>query len=308
MTFLMPELAGRIFEQPLMMHPAKAAAALMAIGGRIVEGGVELDGTLPVAHTAFDNGRPSMGRLSDVLGRSYDGEGRMPFEIVDKAAVIPVEGTLVHKGRYIGMSSGRTSYEGLQAQAIRVARAFGGGQIKGAVFEVDSFGGEVAGAFETAALFRQLSALMPTMAILTDHALSAGYLLASAARQIVMPQHGRAGSIGVIRLHVDQSKAMEKNGVKVTVIAAGKHKAEGNPFEPLSEETFVKMKADVEASRVTFAEAVALGRGKRLDKAAALATEADDYSGSDAVCLGLADVVANGGEAFSAFLKEINRA
>jgi transposase len=65
------------------------------------------------------------------------------------------------------------------------------------VFEVDSLGGELAGAFETADLIARLSAEKPTLAILTDHALSAGYLLASAARQIIMPEHGRAGSIGV---------------------------------------------------------------------------------------------------------------
>lgn len=308
MNYLMPELAGRIFEQPLMMHPAKAAAALMAIGGRIVEGGVVLDGPLPVAHTAFEHGRPSMGRVSDRLGRAYDHEGTLPFDIVDRAAIIPVEGTLVHKGGYVGMSSGRTSYQGLQVQITRAARAFGSGTIKGAVFEIDSFGGEVAGAFETAGLIRQLSAIMPTMAILTDHALSSGYLLASGARQIVMPKHGRAGSIGVIRLHVDQSLALEKNGIKVTVISAGKHKTDGNPFEPLAEETFTKMKADIEAMRITFAEAVAAGRGNRLSMAAALATEAASFDGPEAVQLGLADAVGNAGEALAAFLKEINRA
>lgn len=308
MTFLMPEIAGRIFEQPLMMHPAKAAAALMAIGGRVVEGSMELDGSLPVAHVAFENGRPSMGRLSDRLGQAYDREGSLPFDVVGNAAIIPVEGTLVHKGGYVGMSSGKTSLQGMQVQITRAARAFGAGLIKGTAFEIDSFGGEVAGAFETAALIRQLSAIMPTMAILTDHALSCGYLMASGARQIVMPKHGRAGNIGVIRLHVDHSRALEKGGVKVTVIAAGENKGDGNPYEALSEETFVRLKADVESMRETFAEAVALGRGSRFDKLAALSTEALDFGGPDALSLGLVDAVADGNEAFAAFLKEINRA
>ena len=42
---------------------------------------------------------------------------------------------------------GETSYEGLQAQVLRAMR---NPTIKGVVFEVDSFGGELAGAFETA--------------------------------------------------------------------------------------------------------------------------------------------------------------
>ena len=69
---------------------------------------------------------------------------------------------------------------------------------KGVVFEVDSFGGELAGAFETTDLIARLSAEKPTLAILTDHTLSAAYLLASAARQIIIPEYGRAGSIGAL--------------------------------------------------------------------------------------------------------------
>ena len=69
---------------------------------------------------------------------------------------------------------------------------------KGVVFEVDSFGGELAGAFETTDLIARLSAEKPTLAILTNHTLAAAYLLASAARQIIIPEHGRAGSIGAL--------------------------------------------------------------------------------------------------------------
>jgi ClpP class serine protease len=115
-----------------------------------------------------------------------DDSGRPPFAIIDGVALIPIEGTLVHKGAYVGAYSGTTSYEGLQAQVLRAMR---NPAVKGVVFEVDSFGGELAGAFETADLIARLSAEKPTLAILTDHALSAGYLLASAARQIIIPEH-----------------------------------------------------------------------------------------------------------------------
>ncbi|MGA8990672.1 MAG: hypothetical protein WB500_09890 [Rhodoplanes sp.] len=93
----------------------------------------------------------------------------------------------MHKGAYVGAYSGRTSYEGLQAQVLRAMR---NPAIKGVVFEVDSFAGDLAGAFETADLIARLSTEKPTLAILTDHALSAGYLLASAARQIIIQNTG----------------------------------------------------------------------------------------------------------------------
>ena len=159
----------------------------------------------------------------------------------------------MHKGAYVGAYSGTTSYEGLQAQVLRAMR---NPAVKGVVFEVDSFGGELAGAFETADLIARLSAEKPTLAILTDHALSAGYLLASAARQIIIPEHGRAGSIGVVTLHVDLSAALEQRGIKVTVLRAGAQKMAANPFEPLADDTIQRLLSDLEAARKTFAESV----------------------------------------------------
>ena len=71
---------------------------------------------------------------------------------------------------------------------------------------------------------------------------------------------------------------------------------------PLSADVLGKMQADLDKSRELFATAVGRYRGSRLDKSAALATEADSYRGADAVAAGLADVVARPSEAFAAFL------
>ncbi|PYF05030.1 signal peptide peptidase SppA [Rhodopseudomonas faecalis] len=299
-----PEIATRIFGTPLMMHPGKAASILSAIGGRLVDGGLEFEGAVPIAHVAFERGRPSAARISDRMGRYYDANKIDTLDRVGNVAVIGIEGTLVHKGAFIGMSSGRTSYQGLQTQIKRAALDK---SIAGVVFEVDSFGGEVAGAFETASMIAELGQIKPTIAILTDHALSAGYLLASAAKQVIMPPHGRAGSIGVITLHADYSAALAKNGVRVTILAAGEHKADGNPYEPLPKETADRIRGGLGKARQSFAEHVGRFRGSRLTAAAALATEAQDYDGSDAVALGLADAVGNANAAFSSFIAAVNK-
>jgi ClpP class serine protease len=278
---LRPELAARVFNTPLLMHPGKLDAALAGIGERIVEGGVVLQGA----------------------GKMLDDSGRQPFAIVDGVALIPIEGTLVHKGTYVGAYSGRTSYEGLQAQVLRAMR---NPAVKGVVFEVDSFGGELAGAVETADLIARLSAEKPTLAILTDHALSAGYLLASAARQIIIPEHGRAGSIGVVTLHADFSTALEQRGIKVTVLRAGTQKMAANAFEPLADNTVQRLLVDLEAARATFAESIGRYRGNRFTSQAALATEAEDYRGGDAVALGLADATGPALVAFDRFVWAIN--
>ncbi|WP_454919225.1 S49 family peptidase [Xanthobacter sediminis] len=306
---LHPEVASRLFGVELMIDPGKATAILAGIGGRIVEGGFDLSGLATVDHTAFADGRPSgldrpmAGRLSDRVGAAYDREGMRPFDVVGSVAVIPIEGTLVHKGAYVGMSSGRTSYQGIQAQVVRAADP----SIKGVVFEVDTFGGEVAGAFETAGLIADLSRLKPTLAILTDHAASAGYLLASPARQIVMPPSGLAGSIGVIVMHADLSAKMEKEGVRVTILSAGAHKADGHPAAPLADAVKTRTLARLEASRQMFAAAVGVYRGERFSASAALATEAQVYGGDEAVRMGLVDAVGDPMAAFAAFIAAVNK-
>lgn len=307
MTMLMPHIASRLFGAELMVEPGKLQAFLIGLGARIVEGGMALPGIAAVNHVAFEHGRPSdaMGRLGDPIGRAYEraNAGDRLVQRIENVGVVGIEGTLVHKGKFIGQSSGETSYEGLQAQ---IARAGRDPNIKGVVFEVDSFGGEVNGAFETAAMIGRLSAQKPTLAILTDFALSAGYLLASQARQIVMPETGAAGSIGVLTMHADMSKKLEQDGVKITLISSGKHKVDGNPTQPLPDEMRAALQSRVDLRRDQFAAAVAAGRGVRLSIDKALATEAQVYHGEDAVAAGLVDGIIDPQHAFSEFVKSVN--
>jgi ClpP class serine protease len=297
--------AMRFFNTPLAIHAGKLATTLEALGPRLASDGLIVEGAPePVDHVAFAGGRPSMGRLGDPLGARIvaQREGK-PYAMVGSLAVIAIEGTLIHKGKWIGASSGATTYEGIHA-AVRAAAE--DPQVKGVVFEVDSFGGEAAGAFDAAKRIRLLSEAKPTLAILTDYALSAGYLLASAARRISMPASGRAGSIGMAMVHTDYSGAIANRGLKVTVLTAGKFKGEGNPYEPLGVETAARLRADLEAGRRDLAKAIHFGRGKRLSVDQALATEADDFRGEDAARLGLVDRVEHPSDAFDAFAAQIN--
>lgn len=302
----LPRLAARAFNTPLLIDARKAEAILAAVGPRLA--GVELSIENPqgaVDHVAFQAGRPSLGKLGDRLGRAFDRMGALPFDVIDNVAVIPIEGTLVHKGAFVGQSSGETSYQGLQTQTMRALRS---DAIKGVVFEVDSFGGEAAGAFDAADSMAALSAAKPTMAVLTENAFSGGYLLAAQARQVVMPEFGGAGSIGAMSVHVDFSRKLANDGVAVTIIAAGARKADGNEFAPLPQAVAARMQTRLDEIRRAFADYVGRGRGKRMSAAQAMATEADIFGSADSIALGLADAVAKPSDAFDAFIAEVNRA
>lgn len=308
MTILLPRVAARLIGVPLLVDAGKLAAILAGLGGRIADGGIVLSGVSPVDHTAFANGRPSqaMGVVGEPLAgavASLEANGRTILQRVGNVAVIPVEGTLVQKGKWIGQDSGETSYEGIRAL---VARAAADDKVKGVVLEVDSYGGEVPGAFETAQAIADLSKLKPTLAIMTDFAYSAGYLMASAARQVVMPEGGGAGSIGVVAVHQDLSKQLEQKGIAVTLITAGAHKADGNPFQPLADGVRAEWQASVDTAYERFVAAVGDRRGSRLNRDAARATEARTYDGMAAVNAGLVDGIIDPQVAFAEFVNRLS--
>ncbi|WP_226560749.1 S49 family peptidase [Salipiger thiooxidans] len=297
-----PQIAARVFHTPLLAAPAKAAAFIMGLGPRLIGAEAEFE-VVGAEATPEASRRARASLLDERLEDEIRGGRRSAYRVRDGIAIIPATGTLVHRGAWLGQSSGETSYEGLSAQ-LEMARR--DGMVRGVGLELDSFGGEVAGCFALADQIRGLREEKPVWAFISDHAFSAGYALASQATRIVMPRTAGAGSIGVICMHADRSEALQAMGVKVTVISAGNHKADGNPYEPLPEAVRADLQAEMEYLRGVFAETVALGRGDRLTAEAALATEARCLTGKEAVDAGLADEIANPREAFEAFADDVN--
>ncbi len=217
--------------------------------------------------------------------------------------MIEISGVLIHRGGWIGQSSGQTSYEGIAAQ---IDAAAGDPAVRGLALEIDSFGGEVAGVFDLADRIRALRATKPVWAFVAEHAFSAGYALASQADRILLPRTGAVGSIGVVVMHADMSGQLDQDGVQVTLIHSGQHKVDGNPYEPLPEAVRGDIQREIDVLRFLFAETVAAGRAGRLSQEAALATEAATYRGTEAVSAGLADEVIDLTRGFASFRESLS--
>jgi ClpP class serine protease len=293
------QIAQRAFNTPLMVDPAKALSFLSGLGPRITGQEITFQG---MEMEAIDQTAASLPARASLFGNDlaqrHQRNGTQPFAVVDGIAVIEIAGTLVHRGAWIGQSSGLTSYEGIAAQ-LQAAVADPG--VRGIALDIDSFGGEVAGAFDLADRIRAARSQKPVHAFVAEHALSAGYVLASQADRIILPRTGAVGSIGVVALHTDMSGAINQKGIAVTLIHAGSHKIDANPYQPLPEAIHDQMQRELEVVRFLFAETVAAGRGDRLTQAAALATEAAVFRGADAIAAGLADELADPVTAFRTF-------
>jgi capsid assembly protease len=289
-------IAARAFNTPLLVEPSKAMAFLSGLGPRILGRRVELEDVDAMEGSVALPVRASI--LAGGLLDDWSQHGDAPYALVDGIAVIGISGVLIHRGGWIGRSSGQTSYEGIAAQ---IDAAAGDTAVRGVALEVDSFGGEVAGVFDLADRIRALRREKPVWAFVAEHAFSAGYALASQADRILLPRTGALGSIGVVVMHADLSGQLDQDGVRVTLIHSGRHKVDGNPYAPLPDGVRDDIQREIDVLRFLFAETVAAGRAGRLSQEAALATEAATYRGADAVAAGLADEVTDLARGFAAF-------
>jgi len=288
-------LAQRLFNRPLAIHPDKAEMLVAALADR-----------LGIAHlrivTEAGERVLQAAELSAMQAGSLSEPARERkfYDLVDGVALIPVEGTLVHKLGSLNPWSGMTGYDGTRT---KIVAALADPDVRGILFDVDSYGGEVSGCFDLVDTIHAARGVEPIRAILTETACSAAYAIASAADEISMPRTGSAGSIGVICMHVDWSRAMDKDGVTVTLVHAGAHKADGNPYQPLPDEVRKRWQAEIDAVGDLFAGTVARNRG--LKKSAVLATEALTYPGESALAVGLVDRIESPDAAFGRFLEEL---
>lgn len=205
-------------------------------------------------------------------------------------AVLPLSGVIAHRSSaFEGVSSPNgTSVEAF-TQMFRAAMA--DPSVGSIMIEIESPGGSVAGVPELGTEIRRARGSKPIIAFANTSAASAAYWIASAADEIVVAPSGAVGSIGVYSAHQDLSGALEQEGVKITLISAGKFKVEGNPFEPLSEEARADWQATVDGFYSMFVDAVAKGRGVGVADVRGGFGQGRMVYGQDAVAAGMADRV-----------------
>jgi signal peptide peptidase SppA len=204
-------------------------------------------------------------------------------------AVLPLTGVISHRMGMLSQYSGSSSTEQF-TQWLRSAVA--DPQVKAIVIDADSPGGTVDGVPELADEIYRSSKIKPIVGVANAVAASAAYWLLSQAGEIAITPSGQVGSIGVFGSHDDRSKQAEMQGVKTSLISAGKYKTEGNPFEPLSDDGRQAIQDGVNSFYDLFTKAVARGRETDQDKVKSGFMEGRMATAQQAVKKGMADRVA----------------
>lgn len=220
---------------------------------------------------------------------------KAPFEMCGAVAVVQISGPLSQHA-----DSWSDSYEAITAR-VAAALASPAQQV---LLCIDSPGGVVNGCLETARELRRMAraAGKPMVAFANEHACSAAYALATAADSIALPETGRVGSIGVIEVIRDESRAAALAGLAFTPITSGARKADGLPVIPLADDARAAIQSAVDALASAFFGLCYEHRGLPVEKVAAL--QAAVYYGQDAVNEQLADQVIS----YTALLAQMNGA
>lgn len=204
-------------------------------------------------------------------------------------AVLPLFGTIFPRANLMTEVSGATSAEVFGKQFDDQVND---PETAGIILDVDSPGGYSQGIEELSRKIYDARGTKPIVAVANHEMDSAAYWIGTAADEVVVTPSGEVGSIGVWAAHQDISKALEMEGVKVTLISEGKYKVEGNPWEPLTEEAHSTIQGMVKEVYDDFVRAVARNRGKSVDEVRGGFGEGRVVLARQAIKLGMADKIA----------------
>lgn len=234
-----------------------------------------------------------------------------PFEFQNDDAFIDAHGVLHYAiaGELTPKTGGLDTLSGLQSySAIRddLSMALANPSVKGFLLDYDSPGGTVAGIYETNDLISQIRQTKPVVSFVSQDMYSAAYWLGSNADKLFATQSAGIGSIGVLSVHLDQSKKLEKAGVKPTVMRAGRFKAKGNALEPLDEQTINDKQSQLNQIYMQFLSTVAVNRNLSLESMDDWA-EGRTFDAKGALKLGLIDAIGTYDDAYDHLLSLVDR-
>lgn len=180
------------------------------------------------------------------------------FQMHEGVAVLTIDGPMINGSAGFMRLFGVLGYDDVR-QAVVDAMSTKGAEAL--LFDISSPGGSVAGLEELVNFVRETRNVMPSVSFTGGQMASAAYWLGTSAAKVFATKSALVGSIGAVMIHAEESKRLETQGVKATVIRSGKWKMLGNSVEPLSELAREDFQAKIDAVNGFFVEAVATNLG-----------------------------------------------
>ena len=230
-----------------------------------------------------------------------DGEDDDPTTI-DGVRVLSVRGTITPKATFLSRFSGGASCEIISAQ---LQKALKDDKVRAIIMRMDSPGGSVHGVAELAAEIYAGRQIKPIYGWV-DNGLccSAMYWIGSACTKLYASEGSESGSIGVIAIHREFTKAAKSMGVKYHVLRSVQNKAIGQAVEVLDEAKRGVLMERIQSWHTAFIGAVALHRNIAAAAVDERFGHGKTYRADQAVDLGLIDGIKTFSQVFDS-LREV---
>lgn len=229
------------------------------------------------------------------------GKSSDPFElpplvtVQDGVGIVSLKGPLVSGSAGFMRLFGITGYDDFQEALLEAATDK---SVKSIMLNVSSGGGDVNGVDEASDILKQVGTLKPVLTYASGPMQSAAYWLGSAGTRRLAGRTSQVGSIGVIAVHFERTKQLEKDGITPTVVRSGKWKALGGPYESLSALAKAEIEKQVMAINDIFEQRIAANLGVGQVKVHERMGQGRSFMGAEAVDVGLVHGIATHQEAF----------
>lgn len=208
------------------------------------------------------------------------------YQLYGNVAVIDVKGPLTNHESWLNEFFGITSYGSIRNKLVE---AHADSRVQEIVLNVDSPGGSATGISDTGELIKQIDRSKPVTAFASGTAASAALWLATSAGATFASETSMVGSLGVICTVMDATGALEKDGLKATVIRTGPKKALGGPYETLTDDAKEEIQKQLNHLHDIFVETVADNRGLTVDHVRSQIGDGSEFIGEQARQVGLID-------------------
>lgn len=121
---------------------------------------------------------------------------------------------------------------------------------------------------------------------------SAAMWIGAAAEEVYITPSGEAGSIGVLSMYADFSKAYEAEGISIEVMRKPYKKARFTGVEPMTDEMRETMQKGIDSAYEKFKRSMATNRGIRIDQVEGKFGGGEMLEADEAVEAGLVDKIA----------------
>ncbi|MGI0120295.1 S49 family peptidase [Zooshikella sp. RANM57] len=270
---LLPILAQRIFNTPMLMRAGELSAIAVALQDRFF-----IDAS-----------------TVQMLANTGQYKSDRPYHVTQEGwAVVPVIGGLAHR-------AGQIDADCMTIRSYELIRrdfdaALNDEDVSLIIFEFDSGGGEASGCFDLARHILSMRGKKPILGFINESCFSAAYALACCCDQLFLTSTASAGSIGVICGRLDQTEYNKKLGLNIELFVSGDFKSDFSPHKQLKNDERERLNLLIEKLSREFFELVAEARSISVNQVKSF--NAGIFHGQDAVDRGLVDRVMSQDEFF----------